>query len=230
MRPRSDLIVLAAFLVMSGTLKGSKPEMLLQVRESDLKALIRGKRVALHLVEGARVEGRVPEVTADALVFRVWKSSHPAAYPKGEMQIPRATVSRIEVRDLNINSAAKRVKQTALTIGAALGAFMGGSLILVAVGPDEGSGAPAIWGGIAIGAAVAVLMNLPQRSKDVTLIEIIPDSPGEREPKPTDKEQSAGPKQDTSSLVKGSLPMASEPLALLDIQAQPHRDGSPITG
>lgn len=57
-------------------------------------------------------------------------------------------------------------------------------------GPDEGSGAPAIWGGIAVGSAIAVLMNLPQ-ARDVTLIEIIPDSPSKREPKTTSKDQSS---------------------------------------
>ncbi len=209
MKLRRSLSILAVFLMTNGSLLGSEPEMLLQVRESDLGALIQGKRVALRLVEGARVEVRVRKVMANALVVRVKKSSNPAAYPKGTMQIPRAAVSGIEVRE-----AANRLKQTALTIGAAMGAFAGGSLILIAVGPDEGSGVPAIWGGIAIGAAVAVLMNLPRHSKNVTIVEVVPDSAGEGQPKPTDREQSSRPKRGTSPSVKESLPVTSQPLVL----------------
>ena len=219
MKLRRSLSVLAVFLMMNGNLLGWEPEILLQVRESDLGALIQGKRVALRLVEGALVEGRVREVTANALVVRVKRSSNPTAYPKGTMQIPRAAVSGIEVRE-----AAKRLKQTALTIVAALGAFVGGAMIVDAVGLTGGRGgrgtdlwvleAPEIGAGLAIGAFVAVLMNLPRRSKNVTIVEVLPDPPVESSPKPTDGEQSSRPKQDTSSSVGESLPVTSEPLIL----------------
>ena len=188
MKWRRILGLVAAFLAMSGSLMGSDPEMRRQVRWSELKRLIGGKKVALQLTDGPRVEGRVKRVTEASIVLWVKRSSD---YPKGKSEIAREAVSRIEALDLNVNLAARRTKQAALTVGAALGAFVGSAVLFIAAGPDEGSGAPAIWGGIAVGAAVAVLMNLPQRSKDVTLIEILPDSPGEREPKPTNKDQSS---------------------------------------
>ncbi|MDE2757538.1 MAG: hypothetical protein OXI92_13435 [Acidobacteriota bacterium] len=216
MKVRRSLGVLAVFLMTNGTLLGSEPEGVLQVRWGELGKLIGGKKVALQLAEGARVEGWVGKVEATSLTINVKKSSNPSAYPKGRTEIPSDAVSRIEVRE-----AAKRLKQTALTIVGALGAFIGGALIVDAVGPDGGRGkdlwvleGPEIGAGIAIGAFVAVLMNLPRRSRNVTLIEVVPVSPGERGPKPTDKGQSSRPNQNTSALVKESLPVTSEALIL----------------
>ena len=215
MKLRRSLGVLAVILTTNGTLLGSEPEKRLQVQWSELGKLIGGKKVALELAEGARVEGRVGKVEATSLTINVKKSSNPSAYPKGRTEIPSDAVSRVEVRE-----AAKRLKQTGLTIVAALGACAGGYLILATVGPrpDEGPDAPAMWGSIAIGAFVAALMNQSRRSKNVVLIEVVPDSPGERGPKPTVREQSSRPNQNTSALVRESLPVTSEPLILPTFQ------------
>ena len=89
MRCRQILGLVAVFLAMSGSLLGSEPEKRLQVRWSELKKLIGGKKVTLQLAEGARVEGRVKKVTETSLDFKVKKSSEPVDYPKGKIQIPR---------------------------------------------------------------------------------------------------------------------------------------------
>ena len=102
-RYRRILGVVAVFLAMSGSMLGSEPDKRRQVRWSELKKLIGGKKVTLQLTEGARVEGRIRKVTAPSLDFKVKKSSDPVAYPKGKIQIPRETVSRIEVRGLKEN-------------------------------------------------------------------------------------------------------------------------------
>ena len=183
MKWRSMLGMVAAFLAMSGSMLGSDPEKRLKVRWSELKKLIGGKKVVLQLSDGARVEGRVHRVKEPSIVLWVKRSSEPADYPRGKSEIARETVSRIEARDLNV-TLPKRSKQVARTVWAALGASVGSAVLLhYTVGPDEGPDDRSIRVGVAIGAAVAVLMNLPQRSKDVTLIEIIADSPGEGEPK-----------------------------------------------
>ena len=212
-RSCSSLVV---FLMLSKSLLGSEPVKFLRVRESDLGDLIQNKRVALHLIEGGRIEGRVREVTNDALVVKVKKSSQPAAYPKGNIQIARADVVGIEVRDLFVDEklAAERKKQTARTVATSLGAGLGGGLLtLYLLGYDKGSGA-VIGGSFGVGAIVAVLTNLLPRPKDITFIETVLDSPMERVPKPSDKEQSSVPSQDTSSPVRESLPMDSEPSIL----------------
>ena len=79
--------------------------------------MIGGKKVALRLGEGARVEGRIRKVTDTSLLFKVKKSSEPADYPKGKIQIPRETVSRIEVRGLKEHKGRR--------VGATVGTFAG---------------------------------------------------------------------------------------------------------
>ena len=210
------LSMVAVSLAMSGCMLGSEPEKRLQARWSELKKLIGGKKVALQLSDGARVEGRVNRVTNDALVVKVKKSSQPAAYPKGNIQIARADVVGIEVRDLFVDEklAAKRKKQTARTVATSLGAGLGGGLLtLYLLGYDRGAGA-VIGGSFGVGAIVAVLTNLLPRPKDITFIETVPDFPMERVPKSSDQEQSSVPNQDTSSPVSESLPVDSEPLIL----------------
>ena len=97
MRCRRIVGLVGLFLAMNGSMLGSEPEKRLQARWSELKELIGGKKVALQLSDGARVEGRVKRVTDPSLVFKVKKSSEPADYPKGKIQIRRETISRIEV-------------------------------------------------------------------------------------------------------------------------------------
>ena len=176
------------FLAMNGIMLGSDPENRLQVRWSELKKVIRGKKVTLQLADGTQVKGgRVKRVKESSVVLWVKRSSD---YPKGQIEVAREAISRVEALDVNANLVARRAKKAALTVGAVVGALVG-SVGLYLLSGDEGSGAPALWAGIGIGSALAVLINLPRGSRDVTLIEIIPDSPGEREPKPANKDQSS---------------------------------------
>jgi hypothetical protein len=69
-----------------------------------------GKHVSIALYDGA-VSGAVREVQADALLIEVSKSTNPAAYPKGPMRVPRAT---LHVLDLHGKGVKYRVIGTAL--------------------------------------------------------------------------------------------------------------------
>lgn len=180
----------AVFLAMSGSMLGSDPEKRLQVRWSELKKVIGGKKVTLQLAEGARVKGRVKRVKESSVVLWVKRSSD---YPKGQIEVAREAVSRIEALDVNANLVARRAKKAALTVGAVVGALVGTVALNYVWGSGQGSGAPSLWAGIGIGSALAVLINLPRGSRDVTVIKILPDSPGEGEMKPTNKEQSSTP-------------------------------------
>ena len=186
---RRGIGFLLVFLVLSTHLQGSDQEKLLDVRWSELKDLIGGKTVTLQLAEGARVEGRIRRVKADSLVFNVKNSSNPKDYPKGEIQIPGKAVSRVEVRGLKENKG----KRVAATVGTFVGTMMG-SMVAIA-GTEAGEPGDKYYGSyaasIAISAAVAILVNRALRPKDVTLIKILPDSPGARMPIPTDKAESS---------------------------------------
>ena len=215
MKPRRSLSILAVLLMMSGSLLGSEPEKRLQVRWGELGKLIGGKAVALQLAEGARVKGRVRKVTWDSLVVKVKWSSNPAAYPKGQTEIPREAVSRIKVRNRKMVRIGGESRRIALTVGAFAGAMAVSRAVVIASKKFEGSvpgGVYALNIGVSIGAAVLAYRAL--RPKGVALIEILPDPPAEGSPKPTDGEQSSRPRQDTSALVRERLPVTSEPLIL----------------
>ena len=214
MKLRRSLSVLAVFLMMNGSLLGSEPEKRLQVRWGQLGKLIAGKKVALQLAKGARVEGRVGKVEATSLTINVKKASNPAAYPKGQTEIPKEAVSRIEARNSNLREGRAAVR-SGLSVAAFVGAFFVSLLALIGGTASESEPSMLQFGvaiGIATGASVLTYGALPP--KGVTIIEILPDLPAEGQPKPTDKEQSSRPKQDTSSSVGDRLPVASEPLIL----------------
>ena len=200
MRYRRILGVVAAFLAMSGSMLGSEPELRLQARWSQLKKLLGGKKVALQLSDGARVEGRIRKVTDTSLVFRVKKSSEPAAYPKGKMQIPRETVSRIEVRGLKENKG-KRVARVVATAGTFAGALFASLVVLHATGSDSGATEGEVVAAVAIPTAAAILVYRALAHKDITTIEILPDSPSEKGTEAQKKDRTSSRKHDTSSLV-----------------------------
>ena len=215
MKLRRSLSVLAVFLMMNGSLPGSEPEKLLQVRWGELGKLIGGKKAALQLAEGARVEGRVTKVEATSLIIRVKKTSNPAAYPKGRTEVLREAVSRIEVRNSKKAKPARKVGRISLTGAVFLGALFGSMLGLAGGTFSESEPNDAqMVGSVAIATGAAVLTYRALGPKGITLIEILPDLPGEGQPKPTDREQSSRPNQETSSSVGESLPAASEPLVL----------------
>lgn len=51
-----------------------------------------GRHVSIPLYDGAAVFGKVLEIQPDALLLDVSKSTHPVAYPRGPMRVPRATL------------------------------------------------------------------------------------------------------------------------------------------
>lgn len=186
---RRGISILVVFLMLSGNLAGSDQQELLQVRWSELKTLIGGKKVTLQLAEGGKLEGRIGTVTPASLAFNVTKSSNLKDYPKGRIRIPRETVSRIEVRGLKENKG----KRVAATVGTFVGTMMG-SMVAIA-GTEAGEPGDKYYGSyaasIAISTAVAILVNRALRPKDLTLITILPDPTGTRMPNPTNQEESS---------------------------------------
>ncbi|MCY3759344.1 MAG: hypothetical protein OXG96_16630 [Acidobacteria bacterium] len=175
-------------LVLSTYLQGSDREKPLEVRWSELKNLIGGKLVTLQIAEGTRVEGQIRVVNASSLVFKVKNSSNPKDYPKGEIQITREAISRLEVRGLKENKG----KRVAATVGTFIGTMMG-SMVAIA-GTEAGEPGDKYYGSyaasIAIATGVAILVNRALRPKDITFVKILPDSPGARMPNPSKKEES----------------------------------------
>ena len=80
---------------------------------------------------------------------------------------------------------------------------------------------------VAIPTAAAVLVYKVLAPKKITIIEILPDSPGERGPKPINKDSTPNPKQDTSSLGGETL---LTPLVPLDLTPIHRHSGTKVSG
>ena len=238
---------LVVFLVLSTHLLGSDQEEFLKVRWSELKNLIGGKTVTLQIAEDARLEGQIGSVNAASLAFTVRNSSNLQNYPKGEIQIPIEAVARIEVRGLRENKGIR----VAATVGTFIGTMMG-SMVAIA-GTESGEPGDKYYGSyaasIAIAAGVSILVNRALRPKDITLIKILTDSPGARNPNPSRKEegldttpseevQAPSPLEETNServrrqarraLMRQGLPLDFPGLPVQGVQTHLKQSGSVV--
>ena len=93
MRNKS-LLVLLLWLPAAGLAR----ERQVELAWSDLEPAIQGKKVALVLPDGVRIEGPVLAVEPDALVMDVRKSSGRALHPQGKTSVPRASAGTLEMR------------------------------------------------------------------------------------------------------------------------------------
>jgi hypothetical protein len=94
-----------------------------QMSWNDLSSLA-GKNVRMVMPDGAVISGKPISVEPEALLMTIRQTSKPAAYPKGEFRVPRASLKAIEVRGKTVRY---RVIGTALasTIGLAGGLVAG---------------------------------------------------------------------------------------------------------
>ena len=91
---RRPPIAAAVFLLSIAPAAGAvSPE---RLTWDELSRLV-GKRVSIALYDGGAVAGKVREVQADALVIEVSKSTSLAAFPRGPMRVPRATLHVLEL-------------------------------------------------------------------------------------------------------------------------------------
>jgi hypothetical protein len=165
---------LAAFLL--GLLLASFPHQLLaetneiQLRWDELSGLAVGKEIDLRLNDGTRVTGELLAVRPDALSIDVSKTSDKRTYPKGQREIPRASVSTFEIRRLK--TARWRVVGTSAGVVAGIFAGAGVSVGLC----QHACGAGAVWSGIGTGVGVAILGNRLGHEGDMqrTIVKIIP--------------------------------------------------------
>ena len=153
----------------------------MEVPWSMLGEMIRGRKVVLQLADGETVKGRVSGLAATSLVIKVKKTSAPVAYPKGETQIPRESVTRIEMRRHSAN------KRALLGIGAFAGTLVGSVFALYAIVAAQGGEGGSLEGrgvGILVGISGAVAAAVYSGAgQDRITIEIQPNSPGEQDKK-----------------------------------------------
>jgi len=161
---------LLAVLLASSPHKLTAKTNAIELRWNELSGLAVGKDVNLHLTDGAQVQGELLAVRNDALSIDVGKTSNQAAYPKGQQEIPRASISTFEMKRLKT----VRWRVAGTSAGVVGGIFTGAG---VGVGLCRRScGAGAIWGGIGAGVAVGILGNRLGHEADMqrTVVKIIP--------------------------------------------------------
>jgi hypothetical protein len=94
----------------------------LAVRWSELHAVLKGRQLSIRLPDGATVEGKYPNLQADALSIQVTKTSDPAKHPKGATRLARTELAQIV---LARHSGWK---------GRTIGLIAGGAIAAIAVG------------------------------------------------------------------------------------------------
>ena len=176
-RPISRLpsILICLLLLQNLSLAGRKVELTLPW--SELESHIGQRKIALVLPDGVHLMGKVMDITSDALVLNVMKSSDPKGHPKGETSIVRSAVSVIQ---LNETKGSKRALWSSVGAGAGL---VGGWLLAEGVyhvsGEGQGLWAEPAGAGLILGLAGAggAVGYFGGRSSDrvETYITIIPE-------------------------------------------------------
>lgn len=139
-----------------------------QLKWNEIATLTVGHDVQLQLPDGATVSGEALAVRQDSFEMNVRQASRPALYPKGQVSIPRASVSVIEVR--KERGIGGRVVGTVL--GMVAGMIVGGEV----AGHSGMSEGPALGTFFASTAGITTIGYAAGSALDhhVTLIRIVP--------------------------------------------------------
>ena len=143
-----------------------------QIKWQDL-SIMTGKNVSLVLPDGAMISGRVLGIDTDALRLNVGRSTDPAAHPKGEARVPRASL-----RTLEVQSKGRKFRIIGTAMGAVVG-FAGGLGASIEIrggifgNKNRGSAALA-WTGITAGGALAGYLMGNRADRRSKTYEILP--------------------------------------------------------
>jgi hypothetical protein len=161
---------LAALAALGGgALRAMEPQST-ELRWSELSARVTGRKIALALPEGAAVEGKAIAVTPDGLRLRISKTSDRKVAPKGELLVPRKSVSLVSVTEHGwIGRVLCSLGAGALTAALILNAGSNvyeGALVVVVPASAAAGGVGAAVGGYYIGKRI---------DRRTTEIRVIPD-------------------------------------------------------
>ena len=176
-RPISRLasILVCLLLLQNFSMAARKVELTLPW--SGLEPQMRQRKIALVLPDGVHLVGKVMDITPEALVLNVTKSSDPTGHPKGKTSIARSAVSVIQ---LNETKGSKRALWSSVGAGAGI---VGGWLLAEGVyhvsGEGQGLWAEPAGAGLILGLAGAggAVGYFSGRSSDrvETYIKIVPE-------------------------------------------------------
>jgi hypothetical protein len=147
MKPRSVVFWLALLTAAQAWSADKASEKIYRLQWRDLDGMIRGRRIALTLPSGARLQGDVISVQSGELLLDVRKTSNRHTYPKGRTVVPRP-----EITSLRLWSKKSGYRWRAL--GTAIGAGVGAAIACPVAAYTRNEGADA--GGI-----IALIVAVP---------------------------------------------------------------------
>jgi len=132
-----------------------------------------GKTVSIAMPGGAVIAGKTTGVESDALVVDVKKTSDRAAYPKGVVRVPRATLHRFEVQT---KGKVGRSVATPMGFLVGFGAGLGAAIAIQGgiLNNNNPTGAAAAWIGLAAAGTVGGYFIGDSVDKHWTPVEILP--------------------------------------------------------
>lgn len=135
-----SLLVALALAGQSTAMAAPKP---LELDWSELSSRIQGRTLELTLPDGTTVGGAVVVVRDESIVLNISKTSDSKAYPKGNVTIPRASISLLKLTETH--------SQWGRKMGVGLGLFTG----VLAGGYTAGKTASSAGTGLAMFGAIA---------------------------------------------------------------------------
>jgi len=167
---RKVALLVAALWIGESVLYADSPKVI-EYRWSELSPLITNRKVALTLPTGTQVEGKVQGLDADALRLRVSKTSNRKDIPKGNVRIPRTSVSLLRVTDYRIwgrlaGTLGAMAATTGIILAQNIDLYEGPQVILV----------PALSAVAVVGAGVAGYYVGKRIDKRVIYIRITPEN------------------------------------------------------
>jgi hypothetical protein len=144
----------------------------MHIKWEGLTAVV-GKTVSIAMPGGAAITGKATSIESDALVVDVKKTSDRAAYPKGVVRVPRATLHRFEMQ-----TKGKVGRIVGTPLGFVVGAVAGGFAAVVIGGGlfsnDRPDWAVTAFAGTTAAGTVAGYLLGNSVDKHWTPVEILP--------------------------------------------------------
>ncbi len=150
MRYARWMVFTAVIFATHGTASAAREERI-ELKWSELGQAVAGRTVQMVLPDGTSLKGPVLNVTSEALEIQIKKTSNRQTYPKGQISIPRSSVSVLRYTQVR-----GRWRAIGTAIGAGASAVVG-SLVYTRFNNEANpeTGAALAAGSVAGGAAAA---------------------------------------------------------------------------
>jgi len=139
----------------------------MDLKWNELGPVIAGHQVKLILPGGAEIQGEAIAVRENALLLNVKKAPRGGSFPRGQNEIPRASVTTLQFE----SSRGSGGRTVGVIVGALGGIILGGDLV-AHTAHSEGPAISALFG-ISTGSAIAGYYAGKSRDRRITTVKIV---------------------------------------------------------